>query len=596
MRYQSFDNNLTVNKAKRTQVISAMTTQEPPEESAPSQFICDCEKDMRRACASEGFYKKKEGKRYCVLHYPGDEKAAVFQIALNKKQSVHDYNFRGVWFPKGVRFKELQWDRNTDFSSASFNEDTDFSGAAFNLQALFNNASFNAGVDFSRVIFSEGAEFNGASFGKNADFGKTTFSKDANFNAVSFSEKACFNSASFSGNTSFRSASFGAAADFTEASFSKEVYFTGASFSDTANFTIASFSTSPQFSGASFGAVAHFSVVRFTGANFINASFNAADFTEASFSDAALFGFTSFNDAADFSRASFSALAHFGSANFSAANFGEASFSADANFIHACFSAGTVFKSAKFKDNVCFEGQSNRRAFGEQTQLTFQSATFEKPDRVSFHTLDLRPHWFVDVDTRKFVFTDVEFNYDLKDGLKRLKKAGVGAPHRLLAIACRQLAVNAEENHRYRQASNFRYAAMDTGRLEWQQDRKIKKFQFLHWLYWIASGYGERVRRAFWILVAMWLLFALSYTKVGFEHKTIKSGNDQIPITAQEDTVGKPLPFKKVFTYSLGVMSLQKPEPKPVSIAAQTLVIFETILCPLQAALLALAIRRRFMR
>jgi hypothetical protein len=137
---------------------------------------------------------------------------------------------------------------------------------------------------------------------------------------------------------------------------------------------------------------------------------------------------------------------------------------------------------------------------------------------------------------------------------------------------------------------------MDAGRLEWMQDPKIKKFQFLHWLYWIASGYGERVKRAFWMLVVLWLLFAFSYTKVGFEHKANKPGNDQQSIAAQEDVAGKPLPFKKIFTYSLGVMSLQKPDPKPVTIAAQTLVIFETILCPIQAALLALAIRRRFMR
>jgi hypothetical protein len=112
----------------------------------------------------------------------------------------------------------------------------------------------------------------------------------------------------------------------------------------------------------------------------------------------------------------------------------------------------------------------------------------------------------------------------------------------------------------------------------------------------MASGYGERMNRAVVALVMLWLLFAFFYTKVGFEHKTIKPGNDQQLIAAQEDTVGKPLPFKKVFTYSLGVMSLQKPDPKPVTIAAQTFVIFETILCPLQAALLALAIRRRFMR
>jgi hypothetical protein len=132
--------------------------------------------------------------------------------------------------------------------------------------------------------------------------------------------------------------------------------------------------------------------------------------------------------------------------------------------------------------------------------------------------------------------------------------------------------------------------------IEWLQDRETKKkFEFLHLLYWMASGYGERITRAVMVLGLLWLVFAFSYTKVGFEHKANKPGNDQQSIAAQED-VGKPLPFKKVFTYSLGVMSLQKPDPKPVTIAAQTLVFLETILCPIQAALLALAIRRRFMR
>jgi hypothetical protein len=52
----------------------------------------------------------------------------------------------------------------------------------------------------------------------------------------------------------------------------------------------------------------------------------------------------------------------------------------------------------------------------------------------------------------------------------------------------------------------------------------------------------------------------------------------------------------KLDTYSLGVISLQKPEPKPVTNLAQIFVILETILGPLQVALLALAIRRKFMR
>ena len=69
------------------------------------------------------------------------------------------------------------------------------------------------------------------------------------------------------------------------------------------------------------------------------------------------------------------------------------------------------------------------------------------------------------------------------------------------------------------------------------------------------------------------------------------------PITATEpDDIGQPLPFIRAFTYSLAVMSLQRPEPKPLTGTAQTLVLLETIFGPLQAALLALAIRRKFMR
>jgi hypothetical protein len=521
---------------------------------------------MRYACASEGFYKEKVGKRYCVLHYPGGEKVEAFRTALNNKLASKDYNFNGVWFPKGVSFKELHLDGSANFISASFNEDIDFSGVEFKIRALFKNASFNAGVNFSRVIFSAGADFRSASFSKDTDFGSASFRAEANFGAAIFSGNAGFSSAIFGGNADFGSAIFSGNADFRDANFNGN-----------ANFSSANFAMDAGFISASFGGRAVFHSASFSG----NAGFSSA----------------SFNKDASFSSASFNKDASFSSASFSAdANFSRTSFDAVAYFVDAIFSADAFFSDATFKDYVYFRGQPKRRALGNQTHLYFQPAHLEKPDRISFHTLDLKPHWFVNVDSRKFEFTDVEFKYDLNDELEILKKADVGAPHRLLAIACRQLAVNAEEHHRYRQAADLRYASMDTERREWLQDRKIKKFKFLHWLYWIVSGYGERVSHAFCMLVLLWLLFAFSYTKVGFEHKAIKPNNDQQSIVAQEDVVGKPLPIRKIFTYSLGVMSLQKPDPKPVTIAAQTLVFLETILCPIQAALLALAIRRRFMR
>jgi hypothetical protein len=180
-----------------------MSIQEPPEESFPPPFICACEEDVRQACAGEGGYKEKDGKLYCVLHYPGDEKLADFQTALNNKLSVKDYNFRGVCFPKGVRFKQLHLDGNTDFSYASFNDDIDFSSVEFSVTAPFNNASFNAGVDFS-----------GAHFKAWADFGSATFSADAYFKSASFSADADFSSATFRADASFFRADFSAAGYF----------------------------------------------------------------------------------------------------------------------------------------------------------------------------------------------------------------------------------------------------------------------------------------------------------------------------------------------------------------------------------------------
>jgi len=54
---------------------------------------------MRSACAGEPFYKEHEGKRYCVLHFPGKEKSAGFKAAFQRKLENKDFDFGGVWFP-----------------------------------------------------------------------------------------------------------------------------------------------------------------------------------------------------------------------------------------------------------------------------------------------------------------------------------------------------------------------------------------------------------------------------------------------------------------------------------------------------------------
>jgi hypothetical protein len=474
-----------------------MSLSPTPDTAADSAFVCDYKDWARSACAGEAFYQEHEGKRYCVLHYPGKEKSAAFAGALKRKLDAQDYNFRGVWFPDKL-----------DFSKFEFNAEVDFSSATFSAVAYFRAATFRAGVYF-------------------------------------------------------RSATFRAEANFIAATFRAVAYFRAATF---------------------------------------NAK---ADLLFATFSAGAYFNYATFRAGADFGSATFRALADFYSATFNAeANLGSATFGAQ----------------------VRFAGDVERRVFVKQSSLNFQFASIAKPEQVSFHTLTLRPHWFVNMDARKFEFTNVDWDWrDTNEEVEGLKRNKVSLPHRMLAIACRQLAVNAEENNRYEEASRFRFMAMDARRLKWQEKlegnffkaqskalgkaltktsvrlgRSLRRrraaqgrtrirfkrflrvywkdFDLLHWLYWAASGYGEKITRAFVLLMMIWIFFAALYTLTG-----------HIRVHRATDVLG-------AVNYSLNVMALQKPEPKSVAGLTPLLITFETILGPVQAALLALAIRRKFMR
>jgi len=162
-------------------------------------------------------------------------------------------------------------------------------------------------------------------------------------------------------------------------------------------------------------------------------------------------------------------------------------------------------------------------------------------------------------------------------------------------LTYRQLAVNAEENNRYEQAADLRYLAMEVARkMRW---KKVDLFR-LSWWYWLLSGYGERVRRAFGVLLVVWLPFALIYWKAVDESWWQLKQPSSILSVKADATIATPIKLtaRDALLYSAGVMALQKPEPAPANKRAKLLVLMETIFGPLQAALLALAIRRKFMR
>jgi hypothetical protein len=213
----------------------------------------------------------------------------------------------------------------------------------------------------------------------------------------------------------------------------------------------------------------------------------------------------------------------------------------------------------------------------------------------------LRPSWFIDVDAQKFDFSDVEwFRLPAGDELKREKEIeALGARDhvppsslRKLQKACRKLMDNAEENRDYATANEFHYWSMELLRKEgWS------RLGLIGTLYWALSGYGERPRRAFCVLVGMWILFAILYMEAG--HKSLQVDLLQVPVQALSGAdIRQGIEHAwKALVYSLAAIARLNPEPKPSAPGVfQFLVTAEGILGPLQIALLALAVRRKFMR
>jgi uncharacterized protein YjbI with pentapeptide repeats len=381
---------------------------------------------------------------------------------------------------------------------------------------------------------------------KSDDFKKALDTKlvdrDFNFQGLWFPDDADFRGFTFDTPVDFRDARFVGEADFRKSEFKAGTRFRYAKFSKEANFRFAKFSKEANFQGVEFGADADFGHAEFT----VDADFKYAEFAA--------------NRSASFRVAIFSAVANFYYANFySAADFSKAS------FIDVAY-----FYGATFRDYLKFEGE------GQHQVLDFRYAKIEKPDRVSFHALNLRPDVFLNVDAREFDLVNVHWD-DLDDITKQideLKGKTASEPHRLLAITYRQLATNAEENHRYEEGSRFRYWSMELWRMEQGRDFSIS---LVGWLYRTASGYGERIGKALFVLSMIWVTFAFAYLLT--RHIQMREWYD----------------IFKALNYSLSVMTLARPD-KPAGVLTPALVTFESILGPVQAALLALAIRRKFMR
>jgi uncharacterized protein YjbI with pentapeptide repeats len=376
----------------------------------------------RSACEGLDFYGEHEGKRYCVLHFPGEKKSEDFEGVKKSKLAKKDYDFGGTVFPEGTSdFEGHEFEGSTIFDGAAFLGGANFSRAQFSGKrtgfraakfsgeaAYFSDAKFSSEeTDFTDTKFSgEGTSFAGAQFsGEGTDFRATQFSGEGtDFRATQFSAGATyFSEAQFlSANRTvfFRAQFSGVQVDFSEAQFSGEqISFSDAQFSAEATlFLDAKFSAGwggTSFSEAQFiGEQADFLDAEFSGKGgtvFSEAQFSGkrASFHSAKFSSEGIsFSSVKFSGGqADFSDAQFSGVrTYFSDAQFSAerTDFSEAQFSGEkTDFLRAKFSdEETSFAGAQFS--------AERTDFSEaqfsSAYTSFESVTFTKEVRFSAAT------------------------------------------------------------------------------------------------------------------------------------------------------------------------------------------------------------------
>ncbi len=659
--------------------------------TSSSHFRCHCadtklifpdfyKDDVRKkVCQELPLYGESGGHQYCVLHFPSKEKAPDFEKEFNERVSRGDWNFEMAFFPSKLVFNDQEFTHGADFGSATFAE-----------RVLFRHCKFRGRFEFFNATFLDWAEFTFSEFFVHGNFNAAEFKDVTSFAGVTFHKgvKATFKNAKFKHGA------------FQGANFHDEVEFNGTTFIESAGFLQAEFHSKAHFEKVTFpkGKETSFHVVEFhLTANFEGAEFFETDFSMAKFAsaekslfDKAIFKKAKFNDGTSFSRAQFYGEADFTEASFMAvgftstifgrgANFSNASFSSDASFHQTqfgqktehsirsghvyfngtvfgkesrvffertWFSWVTMFDYAQFKGYVFFAGGAGSQVFDPVfehhaffSSIKLDNATIEKPEQVYFHTVRLRPSWFVNVDCRKFNFTNIEWSdgdgktVTLKGEIEAQKKWVREDGLRLLAIALRRLAVNAEDNNRFEEASRFRWMAMEA---EWVERKSqirtwVSRFDieaeklrnrfggstkkedeetppataygllrrsgdfFIYGLYRLTSLYGESWSRAAGMLLVILVLFALFYTRTNFyvcppDIPLSQSGQQGLCRT-------RGLSLYEGVQHSLATAALQNVDyRRPVTGPSETLVILEKILAPFQAALLALAIRRKFMR
>lgn len=316
-----------------------------------------------------------------------------------------------------------------------------------------------------------------------------------------------------------------------------------------------------------------------------------ASFFQATFGDRAFFSYAAFGDQADFRRATFG-----DGVSFEGATFGDRA----------------SFEGAIFKGSACFLGgvpRGRKRPPVFLGEADFRGMELQDPENVRFQHVNLPQARFLNTRLDKVQFIYVDW-YDRSDGKKALydeKFVEEEGDYELVARLYRQLKKNYEEQKDYPGAGDFHYGEMEMTLRQYRRAEKWydwlfaleprgkgrwRRIQFnTHWFnallttsYKRLSGYGEKPG-----LAIIWAGFILFIPAMVYWLDKLLFAKPSVDIYKFYRA------FVDSLTDSFGYMTLRLTE-KPGYIWSNSIKLIQAILGPIQIALAALALRRKFRR
>jgi uncharacterized protein YjbI with pentapeptide repeats len=515
----------------------------------------------------------------CIMHFDGPKPLDLVQGEVNaliagtsQRSKLGISDFSGFLFPGGVVFSEAVFSRYACFIGAKFSGPVDFSQAKFTKDANFAQARFLQ-TAFCNAVFAGACTFAAVRFGHRVDFGKVTMKK-----------KADFRDSRFEGEVSFGDATLHSAV-FSESEFLGRAWFGGASILEGADFQTVHFHSDADFFDAKLFGRCRFTYGRYEG--------------DSSFSGTLL-------GDSDFSCSEFRAFANFYKTVFT----GQASFNLtkfqDVRFDSARFDEGAEFESATFTGSAEFQNASFGFSSAHAGIADFTNARFESPNKVWLTQVNRGPApglrvRFVNCDVERIHLEDVRWHrragrmvlqdeLDIDLGYKeRLGQRCESPGHELVAIAYRQLIDNFDKVRSLDLAEDCYCGAMDMTRRNLGVPLVSRCVLAV---YKVLSSYGSSYARALLVLV----LFVLAFASVFSAPWTgLRPARDNPANVRMADSFLRRYPAGLI--HALEVATFQRDTmyglpARPGRLAT----IAEQVVIPIQAGLLALALRRRFRR